>query len=156
MAYQHKIQYIRIYTDGSAAKELKPVAPETAYPPLPKTVRRRRAVIRIDPVAILGTVVAVVMLVCMLLGVAQLERNREENARLRTYVSELQTENQALRTEYENGYDLETVRQTAHEMGLVPIDRVAHVRIQVQDPAAKQETPSAFEQFMTTLADLFA
>ena len=70
---QIKAQYVQYYTAGSAARKLAPVIPLNT-PVLPRTrVQQKRMKIYLDPVALLGTVVAVAMLVSMMVGLSALK-----------------------------------------------------------------------------------
>jgi len=153
MARQFDVQYIRSYTDGTAARKLD--VPQTV-----RSVRRsaapkkKKIVIRIDPLAILGITVAVVMMVLMAAGVTKLLGAQEEMLQMQSYVQTLNQENDRLQQEYDAGYDLENVRQTALALGMVPVENVSQVTIRVSVPP--QEQPSGWEQLRTFLAGLFA
>jgi len=154
MARQPDVQYIRFYTDGSAARKVAPVAPLNTIK-LPKIKKHRRITLHIDPIAIGGIVMAAVMLILMLVGVAQLTNTKQELALMQSYVQTLQQENISLESTYEQGYDLEAVEKTALALGFVPKDEVTHVTIRVPQPQIEEE-PGAWEQFYTFLTGLFA
>ena len=153
MARQFDVQYIRSYTDGTAARKLD--VPQTV-----KAARRsaapkkKKIVIHIDPLAIIGITMAVVMMVLMAAGFTRLLGAQEEMVQMQAYVQTLHQENDRLQQEYDAGYDLENVRQTALALGLVPMEQVSQVSIRVSVPP--QEQPSGWEQFYTFLAGLFA
>ncbi len=154
MARQLDVQYIRFYTDGSAARKVAPVAPLKTIK-LPKTKKHKKITLHIDPIAIGGIVMAAVMLILMLVGVAQLTNTRQELVSMQSYVQTLQEEKISLEATYEQGYDLEAVEQTALALGLVPKEEVKHVSIRVPQPKIEEE-PGAWEQFYTFLTGLFA
>ena len=84
MAAKVDVQYIRFYTDGSAAKQVAPLFPEE------KKARRararkaaRRMTIYVDPVAIFSIVVAAALLICMVVGLASLQQARQQNIVMR-------------------------------------------------------------------------
>ena len=154
MARQLDVQYVRFYTDGSAARKVAPVAPLKTIK-LPKIKKHKRITLHIDPIAIGGIVMAAVMLVLMLVGVAQLASTRQELAQMEDYVQTLQQENVSLEATYEQGYDLQAVERTALALGFVPKDEVMHVTIRVPQPQITEE-PGAWEQFYTFLTGLFA
>ena len=128
MAQQAQVQYIRYYTAGSAAREL---APEIRQQPkaAPRPRKAKRAVLYIDPVAILGIATAVFMLVCMLVGLVQLNETYRQRDELSGQVQQLIEKNESLRTQYNEGYDLEQIEKTALALGMVPAEQVAHVSI---------------------------
>ena len=153
MARQFDVQYISAYTDGNAARKLE-------LPKAPKTTRKRTArrskkiVIHVDPLAIMGILVAGIMMIAMAAGVYKLVNARQEMMAMDAYVQSLRQENTALQEEYDTGYDLENVRQTALALGMVPVEQVEQITIQVQVP--QQEQPGGWEQIRTFLAGLFA
>lgn len=153
MARKTEIQYIRLYTDGSAARKLEPVTPwKTAR--LPKVNRQKRITLRIDPVATVGIVVAVVMLILMAVGVGQLRAAQQQATVMEQYVDTLRNNNQVLQDTYD-AIDLEEIEHMALALGMVPEDQVRHVTMKV--PAAQTvEEPGAWESVWTFLAGLFA
>lgn len=154
MARQPDVQYIRFYTDGSAARKVAPVAPLKTIR-LPKMKKSRKITLHIDPVAIGGIVMSAVMLVLMLVGVAQLANTRQELQVMQGYVQTLQQENDSLEDTYLQSYDLTAVEQTALALGYVPVEQVKHVTIHVPQVQPEQQ-PGAWERFYTFLTGLFA
>ena len=154
MAQHPDIQYIRFYTDGSAAKKVAPIAPLQTIR-LPKLKIHKKIVLHIDPVAICGIIMAAVMLVLMTVGALQLQSTRKELETMSSYVDVLQQENETLQTTLSGGYNIAEIERTALALGLVPKEQVKHVAIQV--PAMEQEqAPNSWEQFYTFLTGLFA
>ena len=154
MARQLDVQYVRFYTDGSAAKKVAPVAPLKTIK-LPKVKKHKRLVIAIDPVAIMGIVMAAVMLVLMTVGVLQLNSSRKELQQMSEYVEVLQQENVSLEQTFSQGYDIEEIQRTALALGLVPKEQVQHVTIHVPEVQTEEE-PGAWERFYIFLTGLFA
>ena len=155
MAAKVDVQYIRFYTDGSAAKQVAPLFPEE------KKARRARArksaqriTICVDPVAIFSIVVAAALLVCMVVGLASLQQARQRNAQMLSYVQSLEQENERLQQTYAEGYDLQEIEKTALALGMVPAENVRVDVISVQMP--QEEAPSGWEQFVAFLTGLFA
>lgn len=154
MAQQTRVQYIRLYTDGSAARKLEVAAPaERAKAPRPK--KRKKIIIHVDPVATLGIVTAVVMLIVMTVSMFNLYRAQQETAAMAQYVDQLREENAALWEQYRTGYDLEKVEQTAWALGMVPVEQVKHVQVQISQPEPQAE-PSGWQRLQTYLTGLFA
>lgn len=154
MAAKVDVRYVSFYTTGSAAKKIVPVMPIKTIK-LPRLRKIKPVVLRIDPVAFAGIAMSAILFVLLTVGVFQLQSARHETARLAAYVDTLQVENETLRTEYETGYDLETVEKTALALGMIPVEEAQRVSIQVQDI----ETPAkigVWESFFTFLAGLFA
>ena len=156
MAAKVDVQYIRFYTDGSAAKQVMPLFPEE------KKARRARArkqaqrrVIYVDPVAIFSIAVAAALLVCMVVGLASLQQARQQNAQMLSYVQTLEQENERLQQTYAEGYDLQEIEKTALALGMVPAENVRNDAILVQMPEQEQ-MPSGWERFVAFLTGLFA
>lgn len=154
MAQRVDVRYVQFYTNGSAARKVTPVVPLDTIK-LPKVKKQKRIIIHIDPVAVFGIAVAAVMLVLMAAGMVQLKNARHELSTMTSYVNTLTQENVSLNAAYSEGYDLDKVKTTALALGLVPVDQVRHVTVQL--PAAQTEqTPGAWERFCTFLTGLFA
>ena len=154
MARQPDVQYIRLYTDGSAARKLELVSP-VRKAKAPRAKKQKKIILHIDPVAIFGILTAFVMLIVMASSYYNLNQAQENAAAMESYVQELREENAALWERYEAGYDLEEVERTALALGMVPTEQVEQVSVQVTLPEA-QPTPNAWERLCTFLAGLFA
>ena len=156
MAQCVDVQYIHFYTQGSAARKLQPaVKPQTGT--LPQIKKRKIQRIYVDPVAALGTVVAVCMLIMMMVGINQLRVEQQKTADMAAYVEQLQAKNTALQAQYEEECDLEAVEKTALAMGMIPQPQAAHTSIQVEVPVAEdQMQASVWERIGTFLTGLFA
>ena len=61
MARQPDVQYIRFYTDGSAARKVEVAGPvrNSALPQKPR--KKKKIVLYVDPLAILGIFTAVIL-----------------------------------------------------------------------------------------------
>jgi cell division protein FtsL len=159
MARQPDIQYVRYYTSGSAARKIepqpekkkkKPVAPQR-----PRVRREKKTVIHLDPISVLAVMVAGIMLITMAVGMLRLGAVNAEVKAMDDYVAQLQQENTALRQEYEAGYDLKDVEQKALEMGLVPIEQVEHVTVELPEISVEEE-PTFWEKAAAFFSELFA
>jgi len=155
MARQPDVQYIRFYTEGSAAQKIKPVQ---EFQPLemPRQRRKKRVVVKVDPVAIVGIVVAAVMLCMMVSGIVRVRQAQAQAVQMASYVETLQARNEALAEEYAAGYDLEAVEQMALALGLVPRDQVEQISVSVQVPQQIEEEPTLWERIYTLLTSLMA
>ncbi len=158
MNYKGEIQYVRFYTAGSAAQKLetrveKKSPPKKMPRPTPAPVVKTPVVI--EPYAIIGTVVAVVMVALVILGFFHLNRISRHRAAMEKYIESVTAENQTLQMQYEQGYDLEKVRDTAEAMGLVPVDQVKHIKVAIVEPVKERE-PSFWEAVWEDIQELFA
>ncbi|MBE6975795.1 MAG: hypothetical protein E7439_01175 [Ruminococcaceae bacterium] len=154
MANYTEVRYINAYVSGTAATMVERKARKKATL-MPKFRAEKKIVIAFDPVAVFGIVVATVMAVMLLVGFMTLNQVNEEARQMESYVTSLQNENISLQDTYDSGYDLEQVRQIALTMGMVSVDEVPHVTIDVPMPEPEVE-PTAWETFCMFLTGLFA
>ena len=154
---KYGIQYVNFYTDGSSAKKLAPVR-NTAAPQLPKPKKHKRRVIYVDPVATLGILVAVSLLIMMCVGLSRLSQERQQARAMAQYVEYLDAKNQELTQQYHSGYDLEEVERTALALGMKPREQVPQLVVQIpaeELPAAPQKI-TLLTRLSTMLSGLFA
>lgn len=153
MARKVDVEYIQFYTDGSAARKLEPKKPRPAQKP--RVSRQKRVRVFVDPIAIAGVIVAVVMLILMVVGVNQLKAAQAEAAAMERYVAQLLEENETLREAYDSGYDLETIERLARALGMVPKEDVDLVQIRLPEEPEVIE-PTFWERVCAFFTDLFA
>ncbi len=154
MAPKPDIQYIRFYTDGSAAKKVAPLAPLKTLK-LPKIKLRKKIVLHIDPIAIGGIVMSAVMLILMTVGAVRLYTARQQLDQMNSYVQTLQEERTTLQATMSEGYDLAEIERTALALGMVPKEQVEHIMLEVSQEQ-EQEEVGTWEWFYTFLTGLFA
>ena len=156
MAQHFEVQYVNFYCAGSSALKVAPVQPlETLKLPRKKSVKAKKTVLRIDPLACAGILMAAVMMVLMVVGFTQLNSLQAEAAEMSAYVDTLRLENEELKTQFENGYNLEEVESVALALGMVPETQVRHISVPADAPGVEQE-PSAWHNFWTSIVDFFA
>ena len=149
-------RYIQFYTPGSTAVKVE-IQDEQSWAPLPEPKPKKKIIIPVDPVAILGFFVAICMLVLMTVGVNQLNAVRREVTTLEHYVAQLTAENTALEETYAAGYKLERVRQQALDMGMIPVEEVPETHIYVTMPYVEiVEEQTVWSQITTFMTSLFA
>lgn len=158
MALQPDIQYVPFcYVDGSAARKIQPQPVKKAtVAPASKHRRAKRKVVYVDPVAIGGIVVAVVMLVMMLVGFAQYTVATERNRLMEDHLTSLQLQNVQLQQDLQSNIDLDYVQDVADTIGMVPAQNAQQVQISVQPPQEEPVQMSLWESITTFLAGLFA
>ncbi len=156
MAQRLDVQYIRLYTDGSAALKLESAVPQPKTAAHKKPHKVKRVKIFVDPVALLSIAVAVCMLVLMTVGFVQLHQARSQVDVMENYVERLETKNAQLSGEYKSGYDLEQIRQAALEMQMIPAEQAAHVNILIPAEPEQVEQITLWERIGTFLTGLFA
>lgn len=148
------IQYIRYYTDGSAARklDLKPASREKKQP------KKRKATVYklyVDPLPVAGIFLSCVLLVCMILGTVELTQVRREHQLMQNHVQTLREENADLQADYREKVDTAYVEQLAVSMGMIPREQAQHITVQL--PQQLQQPESGFWQNIAQfLAGLFA
>ena len=155
MASRNDIQYVRFYTDGSAARKIAPVVSPFANFSQAKVQKKKRILVHVDPVALLGIAVAVCMMICMGVGIAQTKAAQKQTEYMEQYVQQLSVENDTLKEAYSSGYDLQSVEQTALALGMIPREQAQRVSLEVSVPMQEQ-TVTLWTRIGTFLAGLLA
>ena len=138
MARNGKIEYIRFYTQDNLARNLEPEEPRRPRRPRPQP-REKRIPIPFDPVAVFGISVALVMILCVIVGFFQMNGLNDQISDMERQISTLKSQQYALQKQYNAEIDLEEIRQTAEAMGMVPVDSVRHVTITIPQPVEEPE-----------------
>ncbi len=139
MAQKPKIQYIgQFYVHGSEARALEQET-KKAKTRLPMEHLERIEKIYVDPVALVGIAVAVVMLVTMIVGAVQLHGSWKTYEVMERRVSALKSEHARLTHEYRGSYDLDDIRMKAEAMGMVPKSEVTVLPLTVTVPQPEPE-----------------
>ena len=148
------VEYVRYTTYGNTARKIvqTPVAPKVV---LPKLIKQKRKVIYVDPISLLSIAVALCMVLTMTIGIIQFAAVRNEAVQMEAYVSQLSSRNAELTEEYQSGYDIEQIEQSARALGMVSRDEVQTVAIQVSVPQV-EETVTLWDRFGTFLTSFFA
>lgn len=155
MAQRIDVQYVQFYTGGNAAPKVTPAKPVREMP-LPRVKKHKVHRIYVDPVATLGVIVAVCMLIMMTVGVFRLQKVRQQNEALLKHVQSLQQQNEELQKEYAAGYTLREIQQAALELGMIPKEEATATPIQVQLPQPQEETGNLWHRMGTFIAELFS
>jgi hypothetical protein len=156
MNQKPKIQYVgQFYVHGSEARKLQQEEKRQAKTKLPLVRIQAIEKIYVDPVALAGIAVAVMMLVTMVLGAIQLKKDWDQYERVSAYVSELKKENARMNHLYRSSYDLEDIRSKAENMGLVPVSELQTMTVTVTVPVPEPE-PTRMEEIRSFMEGLFA
>ena len=157
MNQKPKIQYVgQFYVHGSEARQLQlQEEKRQAKTRLPRVKIQAIEKIYVDPVALMGIAVAVVMLVTMVLGAVQIKRDWDQYERVSAYVSELKRENARMSHAYRSSYDLADIESKALAMGLVPRSEVQTMSVSVTVPEPEVEI-TRVEEIKLFLEGLFA
>ena len=156
MANRPEIQYIQFYIDGTAAKQLDPVAPEKSSAKPAKKSRTNLKRIYIDPVAIIGIMVSVMLLITMTVGVFQLKQAREQNNAMAVCVAQLRLENRDLQENYTEAINLDKVYKQAMALGMIPASEAKVSTILLSAPPVEEAPVTLWQQVSTFLSSLFA
>ena len=142
MVYKPEIQYIgQFYVYGSEAKQLETKEKaKKAKTRLPLARLEKIEKVYVDPVALVGMAVAVVMLVTMILGFLQIQAAWEEYEVMSSYLSDVKYQCAEKEKEYRSGYDLEVIEEQALALGMVPRDQVEVRTLTVTIPEPEPET----------------
>ena len=155
MAMHTEVRYINAYVSGTAAyqPEKKPQKKQSVR--LPKVRKQQKLMIPVDMVAVCGILAAVILSIALLVGLTQMHQAQQEARALKDYAISLQEENQQLKDTYNSGYNLEEIRDIALKMGMVPVEDVPHMQIQLTAPQQVQQ-PTAWESFWAFMVGMFA
>ena len=158
MALQPDIRYVNLYAfDGSAARKVQrqPVK-KAVVTPKAQPQRAKRKVIAVDPVALCGIVVAVVMMIMMFTAYAEYNACQDRNLRMEDYLSSLQLDNAQLQQNLDSQIDLEYIEEVAGAMGMVPSSDANQIQIEVQLPQEPTGELNLWQSITTFLSGLFA
>ena len=154
MARGPEIQYIRYYTDGSAARQLEPKVPQKRRP-LPKPKKRYKYTLYIQPMAIVGILLSAVLLVMMAAGYGELRNAQKQEQAMGNYVQQLKSQNAIDRAQYEETLDIEEIEKAALALGMIPQEQAQQIVISVDMPQPEEKL-SFWEHTITFLESLFA
>lgn len=147
-------RYVRYYTFGSAAAKLDHTGRRATLPKYNDPNKRKPLVI--DPVSVLGTTVAVVLAVLMVVGMIQMAVTAGAVREAQTRVAVLEQEQKLLLEKYESSYDLNEIRVSAESMGMIPAEEAARVRIEVPAETIQVQQLSWWDNVLLSLRQLFA
>ncbi len=157
MTQKPKIQYIgQFYVHGSEARKLAlEQEKKQAKTKLPLAKFQQIEKIYVDPVALAGIVVAVVMLVTMVAGALQIVEDWAEYQSVTHYVSYLNKENARLTREYQESFDLEDIHTKATALGMVAREELKTTTMTVVMPEPEVEL-TKIQEWKTFLEGMFA
>ena len=157
MANKPEIQYVgQFFVYGSEAKKVaveEPRKEQKAQLPLPDLSKQR--LIRIEPTAVVGIVVAMVMFTAMILGALQIQSAWQEFRVAKSYLEQVRTEHRTVQAQYQESYDLTDVKEVAEKMGLVPMHEAKHMTITLTMPEPEL-VKTQWDDFVWFVQGLFA
>ena len=122
---------------------------------LPKARKQQKWLIHVDYVAVGGILAAFVLSIMLIVGLVQMNQAQQEAKIYKEYAMSLKQDNAQLRDTYADQYDLDEVRDIALTMGMIPVEQVEHMTMQVVTPQVEQE-PTAWESFWAFFLGMFA
>ena len=156
MARQADIRYVEYPVDGTAARKVERHTPYHNAAPVYNRRRAARKVIAVDPVALCGIVLSVVMLFAMVVGLVEYRHSLQQAQQMRTHVQQLQQENLQLQQTYQAGYDPEEIERIAMEAGMVPAEEMERVIITMHTPEENETQMSVWDTIANFLTGIFA
>jgi hypothetical protein len=155
MAMQPEVRYINAYVSGNVAVRPEKMPQKQSSARLPKARKQQKWLIQVDLVAIGGIMAALVLSIMLVTGLVQMNQAKHDAKVYREYATSLKLDNTKMRDTYASEYDLNEVRDIALNMGMVPVEQVEHVTMQVVTPEVVQE-PTAWESFWAFFLGMFA
>ncbi|MBE6917023.1 MAG: hypothetical protein E7470_03825 [Ruminococcaceae bacterium] len=155
MAKQSDVRYINHYVSGSLAYRQEEKSRRKSNAQLPKLKPNQKIVIPVDPLAMIGIVLAFVLMITMIVSVVHWNQAQKETEALKNYVAALQEENLRLQDTYKSGYDPDEIREIALNMGMIPADQATHIQMQVVVPQV-EEQPEGWAAVWAFILGMFA
>ena len=164
-------KYEKYRSNGSAAYDIRtntaqPAQRPDRLPEAPQRVKPARKVktkLAIAPFTMLGTAVVVVMLFLVVFSYVRLYEVQSRVSDLKTQKTELTTQEQRLRSHYENSLDLPAIETRAKELGMrQPLaSQIVYVEVAARDTveiaAAPQERnliEQVYDAFYGVISDV--
>ena len=140
------IQYVgQFYVYGSEVQARKKKEHKPVLPKAPRTGVQH--CVYVDPVAVCGIAVAVLMLVVLAVGAFQLRAAMQQYTAQSEQLSAIKRENARLEHLYRTSLDLEAVQAQAEKLGMVPAEELEHRELVVTVGQTPEE-PTAWENFL--------
>lgn len=164
MARQPDVQYIQMYNYGSTARKLEPKAPEKKkrYQLPEQGVKAQNhvqpkphSVLLSDPLSVCAVAAAVLLLICLTVGMLQIGILNSQRHELEAYILDLRSQRADLQATFEQSYDLEQVEARARQMGMIAASEATHVKLELPEAKAEEELTFA-QQVRENIRELFA
>ena len=140
------IQYVgQFYVYGSEVQARKKKEKKSLLPRAPRAEVQR--CVYVDPVAVCGIAVALLMLVVLAVGAFQLRAAMQQYNAQSEQLSAIKRENARLEHLYRTSLNLEAVQAQAEKLGMVPAEELEHRELVVTVGQTPEE-PTAWENFL--------
>ena len=142
MAVKPDIQYVtQFYSYGSEAKVLQlKTAKKNQKTQLPKAVPQQKILVAVDPVAVAGIVIALMLVVLMVVSVQSYLNVCNEYEMMHEHVVNLQNDNVLDQQKYRSMYDLADIEEKALALGMIPME---DAQVVIIAPVVPEEVPEA-------------
>ncbi len=156
MTRKPDIQYIEhFFVPGAEAPKVQPKRGEKREQSVVRQPAKPKVRVLVDPVALVGMVVAVTMLILMAVGIFRFSSASQARQEMAAYLNDLQDENLMLKYDYHTGYDLARVEEQAKALGMIPVSEAKTVAVSIVVPEHEPE-PSLWENICWFVNGLFA
>lgn len=155
MAQKTEIQYVgQFYVFGSEAPQPK-AQPKKAKVKRPELHLKRLQKVYVDPVALCGMLIAVVMLSFLIAGAYHLRDTRAAYDQMKAQLVELKRDNIKLNHEYHTSYNLEEIRAQAEKLGMVDAEEAERFTVFFSVPKEEKKN-SAWDDFVWLISGMFS
>lgn len=156
MTQKPEIQYIgQFYSYGSEARSPEIRVPAENPAPVRSVAPKKKIRVYVDPVALVGILVAVAMVLLMAVSTVEYVDAVQECEAMETYVVQLRDNHSVLTHNYLASIDWDYVESTARAIGMVPAAEAARETVRVTMPEPKQE-PTLWDDLRWFFSGLFA
>lgn len=155
MAQKPEIQYVgQFYVFGSEVPKQEPKSQKSKVK-LPELHLERFQKIYINPVALGGVLIALVLLGFLISGAFHLRDTRVAYDQVKNQLTELKRENAQLYHTYHTSYTLEDIRDQAERIGMVDAQEAERFTVFFSPPQEEEEY-TAWDDFLWLLSGLFS
>ena len=154
MARNRSDRYVRFYTYGSTAVQVEDPRRTASLPKYQKPQKRKP--IPVDPIAVAGNAVAILLAVLMIVGFIQVILTNNQVQDLEVQLMALEQEETMLEERYYGSFDLEEIRAAAESMGMIAAEDAAHVQIRVPVQTVQIQQLSWWDTMLAGLRQFFA
>lgn len=155
MIEKPEIQYVgQFYVFGSEAPKQEPKTKKQKLK-RPELHLERFQKVYINPVALCGVVVAVMLLGLLVFGAFHLRSTRAAYDQIKTHLADLKRENAQLYHTYHTRNDLEDIREQAEKIGMVKAEEAERFTVFFDAPKEEKEY-TAWDDFLWLLSGLFS
>ena len=154
MARNRSDRYVRFYTYGSTAVQVEDPRRTASLPKYQKPQKRKP--FPVDPIAVAGNAVAILLAVLMIVGFIQVILTNNQVQDLEVQLMALEQEETMLEERYYGSFDLEEIRAAAESMGMTAAEDAAHVQIRVPVQTVQIQQLSWWDTMLAGLRQFFA